>query len=200
MKHSSLAFETLSPASLLRTVSEFARQGGGQRTIVAGGQTFVLALTPAPFDLPRLPEQMDVEEGAVEALEATLLKAGEHGQREILTRPDMLDLKEASALSGIPVRTLSHMRMENRLLALARAGARKGFRFPAFQFEPGVLAALPLVLTVFGPDRAWQAYDFLTYPEPLLNGAVPLELLQTGRKTEVERVVRAAATLEHGAH
>jgi hypothetical protein len=112
----------------------------------------------------------------------------------------MLDLKEASALSGIPVRTLSQMRTKNRLLALARAGARKGFRFPAFQFEPAVLAAMPAVLAMFGPGRAWQAFDFLTHPEPLLAGAVPLELLRAGRAADVERVTQAAASLEHGAY
>jgi hypothetical protein len=197
MKHPSLAVETLSPVALLQTVKEFARQGGGQRTIVAGGRAFVLALTPARHD-----DASKIEAGAADVaeLEEALLKVGSHGQHEILARPDMLDLKEASALSGIPVRTLTQMRIKNRLLALARAGARKGFRFPAFQFEPAVLAAMPAVLAVFGPGRAWQVFDFLTHPEPLLAGAVPLELLRAGRAADVERVTQAAASLEHGAY
>ncbi len=195
MKHASLAFETLSPASLLHTVEEFARRGGGQRTIVADGREFVLTLTPKGEDRSTGPNGDEIAE-----LETRLLKAGERGQAETLARPDMLDLKEASALSGIPVRTLTQMRMKGRLLALARAGARKGFRFPAFQFEPAVLEAIPAVLAVFGAGRAWQAFDFLTTPEPLLGGSVPLDMLRAGRAAEVERVLEAAAALEHGAY
>lgn len=147
-------------------------------------------------------ESSGSEQGAVEALEEDLLLAGEAGQRRALSGPDMLSLEEASQQSGIPVRTLTQMRVGNRLLALARPGALRGYRFPAFQFQPEVLEVLPSILVAFGPGRAWQAYDFLTRPEPLLGGKVPIELLRraTGRAGEVERVVKAAATLVHGAH
>lgn len=128
------------------------------------------------------------------------MSVGDQGQRSILAHPDMLDLEAASSLSGIPVRRLTHMRRTNRILALARAGARKGFRFPAFQFEPTVLAAMPIVLAAFGPTRAWQAFDFLTHTEPLLSGAVPIDLLREGQPAEVERVVKVAGTLAHGAY
>src|SRR5574338_1130702 len=90
MKHPPLAFENLSPASLLQTVKEFARQGGGQQTIVAGDREFVLALTPTRQEGAF---NVEAETDRVADLEATLLKAGAQGQREILARPDMLDLK-----------------------------------------------------------------------------------------------------------
>ena len=59
---------------------------------------------------------------------------------------------------------------------------------------------MPNVLAAFGPTRAWQAFDFLTHAEPMLSDAVPIELLRSGQAADVERVVRAAATLNHGAY
>lgn len=196
-KRTTISGATSASASLSATVSELARGGGGRRTIVLEGQTFVLSLIPAEL------VHSAAEPGGtstVAALERELLRSGDQGQRSILSRPDMLSLNAASALSGIPVRTLTHMRQMSRVLALARVGAQKGYRFPAFQFEPTVLTAIPAVLAAFGPDRAWQAFDFLTHPEPLLSGAVPVTLFRTGEAVEVERVLWAAGSLIHGAH
>lgn len=196
-KRTTISDATATSASLSATVSELARGGGGLRTIVLEGQTFVLSLIPAD---PGHSAPEPAGTNTVAALEMELLMSGDQGQLSILSRADMLSLNAASALSGIPVRTLTHMRQTNRVLALARAGAQKGYRFPAFQFEPTVLTAIPAVLAAFGPNRAWQAFDFLTHTEPLLSGAVPVTLLQTGEAVEVERVLCAAGNLIHGAH
>jgi len=196
-KRTTIPGATAASASLSATMSELVRRGGGRRTIVLEGQTFVLSLIPADLD-HSAPEPDGTN--TAEALEMELLSSGDQGQRSILSRPDMLSLNAASALSGIPVRTLTHMRQTNRVLALARAGAQKGYRFPAFQFEQTVLTAIPAVLAAFGPNRAWQAFDFLTHPEPLLSGVVPVTLLRAGKSVDVERVVKAAATLVHGAY
>lgn len=196
-KRTTISGATATSASLSATVRELVRGGGGRRTIVSEGQKFVLSFIPADLD------QSAREPGGIStvaALEWELLSSGDEGQRSILSRPDMLSLNAASALSGIPVRTLTHMRQTNRVLALARAGAQKGYRFPAFQFEHTVLTAIPAVLAAFGPNRAWQAFDFLTHSEPLLSGDVPLTLLRTGEAVEVERVLCAASNLIHGAH
>jgi hypothetical protein len=196
-KRTAIPGVTSASASLSATVNELVREGGGRRTIVVDSRTFILSLTPAP---PGQSAPSSDDTDRVAALEAELLSVGDQDQRSVLARPDMLDLEAASSLSGIPVRTLTHMRRTNRILALARAGAKKGYRFPAFQFEPTVLAAMPSVLAAFGPARAWQAFDFLVHAEPLLSGAVPIELLRSGQAADVERVVRAAATLNHGAY
>lgn len=196
-KSTGISAGVTSPSSLLITISDLVQEGGGQRLVMLEGRRFMLSLTPAgPEDT--FSKLDDTDAGATQ--EAELLRIGEESQRAILAHPDMLDLNAASALSGIPVRTLTHMRTANRLLALARAGARRGFRFPAFQFEPTVFAAMPNVLAAFGPTRAWQAFDFLTHTEPLLSGAVPIDLLREGRPADVERVVKVAATLAHGAY
>lgn len=196
-RHTDVPAVKASTDELLRMVRELVREGGGRRAIVANGRTFVLSLTPAPLDQPTANAD---GANAVATQEAELLRIGDESQRAILAHPNMLDLNAASALSGISVRTLSHMRTANRLLALARAGARRGYRFPAFQFEPTVLAAMPSVLAAFGPARAWQAFDFLTHTEPLLSGAVPIDLLREGRPAEVERVAKVAGRLAHGAY
>lgn len=196
-KRNAIPGATSAPTSISDTLSELVCEGGGRRTIVVDGRTFVLSLTPAAPG-QSAPSLDDTDR--VAALEAELLTVGDQGQRSVLAHPDMLDLDAASSLSGIPVRTLTHMCRTNRILALARAGARKGFRFPAFQFEAMVLPAMPAVLAAFGPTRAWQAFDFLTHSEPLLSGAVPVELLRSGRPAEVERVIEVAATLVHGAY
>ena len=196
-KSTGISAGVTSPSSLLITIRDLVQEGGGQRLVMLEGRRFMLSLTPAGPEATF--SKLDATDaGATQ--EAELLRIGDESQRAILAHPDMLDLNAASALSGIPVRTLTHMRTANRLLALARAGARRGFRFPAFQFEPTVFAAMPNVLAAFGPTRAWQAFDFLTHTEPLLSGAVPIDLLREGRPAEVERVVKVAGTLAHGAY
>jgi len=131
------------PASLSTTVNELVREGGGRRTIVVDSRTFILSLTPAA---PGQSAPSSDDTDRIAALEAELLSVGDQDQRSVLARPEMLDLEAASSLSGIPVRTLTHMRRTNRILALARAGAKKGYRFPAFQFEPPVLRNVSMTL------------------------------------------------------
>ncbi|QTQ37543.1 Uncharacterized protein ToN1_34250 [Aromatoleum petrolei] len=136
---------------------------------------------------------------ATEALERALLAGGLQEQKEVLQLPEMLTLPQASARSGIPLRTLTHMRQNGRLLALSRSGAQKGFRLPAWQFDAAVLDVIADVIEAFGPDRAWQAYDFLTHREPLLADKVPLEELRLGHREAVLRILPAAAGLTQGA-
>jgi hypothetical protein len=134
----------------------------------------------------------------VNALETDLLEAGEHSQHAVLAQPDMLDLQAAASLSGLDAAQVVQMAQEGQFLAL-RIGAGEP-RFPAFQFEPAVLPSIPLVISAFGASRAWQAHDFLTHPEPLLEGAVPLDLLRNGQSAAVASVTQTAAGLGHGAY
>lgn len=131
-------------------------------------------------------------------LETDLLEAGEQSQHAVLAQPDMLDLQAAASLAGLDAAQVVQMAQEGQLLALRISAGEP--RFPAFQFEPAVLHAIPLVISAFGTYRAWQAYDFLTHPEPLLDGAVPLDLLRKGEFAAVARVAQTAANLGHGAY
>jgi hypothetical protein len=142
----------------------------------------------------------DTLDAETAAIERQLLAKGQAGKRMILSQPDMLDLQAAADLSGASIRTLTNWRQRGQILALSAPGAQKGFRFPAWQFGEPVRAAMPTIVQAFGLGRAWQAYDFLTRSEPLLGGAIPLVLLQAGQGTQVERVLKVAAGLEHGGH
>lgn len=126
------------------------------------------------------------------------MEVGERSQHAVLAQPDMLDLQGAVSLTGLDAAQVVQMAQEGQLLAL-RIGAGEP-RFPAFQFEPAVLPSIPLVISAFGACRVWQAYDFITHPEPLLEGAVPLDLLRKGELAAVARVAQTAANLEHGAY
>lgn len=137
-------------------------------------------------------------ETPTDQLETDLLEAGELSQHAVLAQPDMLDLQAAASLSGLDAAQVVQMAQEGQFIALRiSVGAP---RFPAFQFEPAVLHAIPFVISAFGASRAWQAYDFLTHPEPLLEGAVPLELLRKGELAAVARIACTAADLGHGAY
>lgn len=135
-----------------------------------------------------------------ERLERSLLARGRRRQRAQLRAPGMLSPKEATQFSGIPKRTLQRMRSGGQTLALSIRGGRSGVRYPAWQFEPGVLRVLPDILAAFGKHGAWQAHDFLTYAEPLLAGRVPLDEIRAGRAAGVLRILRAAADLSQGAY
>ncbi len=135
-----------------------------------------------------------------EFLERKLLAQGRREQRACLKAPEMLSLAQAATVSGISARNLVRMRREGRLLALALPRSIRGHRYPKWQFEPEVTQALPTILQAFGRDRMWQAYDFLTYPEPLLAGRVPLDEMRADRTSEVLRILGAANELHHGAY
>lgn len=139
---------------------------------------------------------------SVRALEAAMLEAGEDAKRLILAGDDMLTVSVAAALTGCSVYELSRRRRSNLVLALSvLPGEGVGaYRFPAFQFEPRVCEVMPQLLALIGPGRAWQLYDFLRHPEPLLQDCIPLDLLRCGRAAEVMHVARSAARLEQGAH
>lgn len=126
----------------------------------------------------------DNDEGIDEetlALERELLALGRAEQLAVLQRPEMVRPSDAP---GKPALVLEY---EGEV------------RAPAWQFEPGVLEPVRDVAAVFGASRLWQAYDFLTLPEPLLGGRVPLDLLREGNRAEVHRVAPFVAGLEQGA-
>lgn len=188
---------------LVECVEKLVRRGGKQEVRILD-QPFVLEVRRVTDRSSAvMKSKRDDDEGMDEdvlRLERKLLRQGLREQRARLKSPEMLTLQQATKLSGIPVRTLTHMRITGRLLALTASGAQRGFRYPAWQFDSVMLEAMAGVLRAFGPDRAWQAFDFLTSPEPLLHDEVPVDVLRAGRKAEVERILAAAAALEQGAY
>lgn len=200
---SALCKEFAVELELVECAERLAFQGGTQEVRILD-QPFMLEVRRiADRRSAAMKPEWDDDEGMNEdvlRLERKLLRQGLREQRARLKLPDMLTLQQATELSGIPVRTLTHMRITGRLLALTASGAQRGFRYPAWQFDSVILEAMTGVLRAFGQDRAWQAFDFLTRPEPLLRGEVPLDVLQAGRRGEVERILATAGALEQGAY
>lgn len=141
-----------------------------------------------------------LEDLDVKRLERLLLARGRRQQRAQLRAAGMLPPMEAAVFSGIPSRTLRRLRYEGKLLALSAQGVMRGVRYPAWQFENNVMPVLPGIVTAFGKHRMWQAHDFLTYPEPLLGGSVPLEEIRAGRVADVLRILPAVADMGHGGY
>lgn len=143
-------------------------------------------------------ESLDDED--CKRLERALLARGRRQQRAQLRVRGMLSPKEAARFSAIPKRTLRRMRFAGQVLALSIRGVRSCVRYPAWQFEPDVLRVLPDILAAFGKHRAWQAHDFLTYPEPLLVGRMPLDEIRAGHGADVLRILSAATDGGQGAY
>jgi hypothetical protein len=128
-----------------------------------------------------------------ESLGGGLDRADEEGQRlkrEILAQPDMLPPEAAASHAGISRQGLDLRRTAGRALALSFA--KRGFRYPAWQFDEKIAEPLAKVLEALSLRDPWRRYFFLTQPEPLLDGRTPLEALRTG---DVTRVLEVAAIL-----
>jgi len=200
---SALRAEFAAEVELVECIQKLARRGGALEVRIRDLPVVLEVRCATDGGRAGMQSPMDGAEGMDEdvlRLERKLLRQGLREQRARLKLPDMLTLQEASELSGIPIRTLTHMRISGRLLALAAAGAQRGFRYPAWQFDSVILETMAGVLAAFGRDAAWQAFEFLTRPEPLLRGEVPLHVLQAGRRGEVERILATAAAMEQGAY
>ncbi len=102
------------------------------------------------------------------------------------------------ALGGVSKQAVSQRLRDRRILGLQLASdgtARDRLVYPLWQFRPGVLRALPAVLSAagFDPDRpvsGWTIAAWLTTADTGSAGRAPLELLESGHG---ERVVAAAA-------
>jgi hypothetical protein len=114
------------------------------------------------------------------------LGAGAQARTAIFKRPDMLNSQDAAERLGVSRETVNQRRRNRQLLALQHEG--RGFRYPAWQLDPGVRKVIADVLAEIGekPD-CWAAYLFFTQANPLLGGATPLQALELGKSAEVLR-------------
>jgi hypothetical protein len=131
-----------------------------------------------------------------EGLGGGIARAEEEGRRlkrEILQRPEMLAPEDAADRAGISRQALDLRRRRGQALALSHV--KRGYRYPAWQFEDNVAAGLASVLAALSRLDAWGQYFFLTQPEPLLEGKPPLAAIRAGK---LERVVQVAERLRAG--
>ncbi len=114
----------------------------------------------------------------------------------ILDDDDMLNADSFGDKLGVTRATVNTWRRENKVLGLA--GAKRGFRFPAWQVtEDGKpIGALPALFDRLG-GNPWTVYRFLVQHHPELSGLTGREALRRGRIADVldaaENVLRAAS-------
>lgn len=128
-------------------------------------------------------------------LNAALQEAREHGRKrvaEIISEDDMLTAEAFAELLGVSRVTVNARRQKGQVLGLD--GAKRGFRFPAWQLDDDgrPFAALPQLQEILG-GSAWAAYRFLVTPQAGLSGQTGLEALQNGKSEEVVEAARGIA-------
>jgi hypothetical protein len=129
-------------------------------------------------------------------LMAALFSARERGHRrvaEILSEDDMLSADAFSDLLGVSRVTVNTKRQNGQVLGLD--GAKRGFRFPAWQLDRdgrpyAALSKLHEILV-----GAWAVYRFLVSPHSALDGRTGLDALKRGQDGDV---IAAAEGIAHG--
>lgn len=130
-------------------------------------------------------------------LEASLAAARERGRlraAQILDQDDMLTAEQFAQRLGVSRMTVNARRQKHELLGLD--GAKRGFRFPAWQVDDDgkAFAALPQLFDLLG-DNAWTVYRFLTQRHAALEGSAAKDALRQGKTTQV---LQAAESLAQG--
>jgi hypothetical protein len=132
-----------------------------------------------------------------ERLDASLAAARERGRlrsAQILDQDDMLTAEQFAERVGVSRMTVNARRQKHELLGLD--GAKRGFRFPAWQVDDDGKAfdALPQLFDLLG-ENAWTVYRFLTQRHAALEGIPAKDALRQGKTTQV---LQAAESLAQG--
>lgn len=111
---------------------------------------------------------------------------------QILAGKDMLSADQFAELLGTSRMTVNTKRQNRQVLGLE--GAKRGFRFPAWQVgEDGKpFAALPALFERLG-GGPWSVYRFLVQTHPELNGLTGCEALHRGKTGQVLEVAHSVA-------
>ncbi len=130
------------------------------------------------------------------ALEQAFERADQR-KAAILRDPAMLTGEAAAERLGVSRETINRRAQQGRLLALEFA--KRGKRYPAWQFEESV-AGRPLesVLAALGSLGDWERYRFFTQRQPGLGGRTPVEALRRGEVDAVKSAAGAWAAGEQG--
>ena len=124
------------------------------------------------------------------------LRGIEHRKRILLQLGGTLSAEGVAGLIGISRQAVDKRRSQNQLIGLIQG--RRGYAYPAFQFEDGkTLAGLKEVLDALGDQDPWMQSIFFANRNDRLNGKTPIEALRQG---DLESVLRAAESYgEQGA-
>lgn len=126
----------------------------------------------------------------------TALEAGRGRGRlrsaQILDQTDMLTAEQFAERLGVSRMTVNARRQKHELLGLD--GAKRGFRFPAWQVddEGKAFDALPKLFDLLGTN-AWTIYRFLTQRHAALEGISAKDALRQGKSPLVLQVAESLA-------
>ncbi len=128
-------------------------------------------------------------------LEAALDEARRRGTvraAEILAGEDMLSADAFAALLGTSRMTVNTKRQNHQVLGLD--GAKRGFRFPAWQVDRDgkPFASLPALFERLG-GGPWSVYRFLVQAHPELDGLTGREALRRGKGVQALEVAESIA-------
>jgi hypothetical protein len=133
----------------------------------------------------------DADDELEQALAAARAR-GRHRAAEILAGEEMLSADAFADLLGVSRVTVNAKRQKHEVLALE--GARRGFRFPAWQLDENgrPFAVLPQIFDRLG-ESPWTVYRFLVQHHPELDGESALDALRRGRGDDVVDVAESVA-------
>lgn len=111
---------------------------------------------------------------------------------EILAAEDMLSADQFAALLGTSRMTINTKRQNHQVLGLD--GAKRGFRFPAWQVDEDgkPFSALPALFERLG-GGPWSVYRFLVQAHPELDGLTGREALRRGKADQALEVAESIA-------
>lgn len=135
----------------------------------------------------------DVESPYATVEETRALVAGSLAARSArLAADDMVSTDEAALLAGTSRVTINAWIGKGRCIGLTQT--KRGFRVPAWQFEPRMWDALPGLSSALGTTDGWALLSFLETPLGALQGITPREAIERGK---AERVLALAAHEGH---
>lgn len=102
----------------------------------------------------------------------------------------MVNTEEAARLAGASKATIVSWIDAGRCIGLRRT--TRGYRLPAWQFEPRIFEALPEVSRAMDTTDGWALLAFLETPHGALGGLSPRQALERGMQ---QRVVVLAGAL-----
>jgi hypothetical protein len=182
--------DSVQAAFLRRAMSALERIAGSAS---AKSLTDALAASTDVGSLARLLSRSDVVGSAVvdlDPLAPMLARNVEHRQKLLQLAGGALSAEEAGRTLGITRQAVDKRRRANTLLAV-REGS--DWRYPACQFHQGeILPGIADVVQGFASAGPWTALDFLLASDTVLEGDTPLQVLQSGDRDRVLRLVHSS--------
>ncbi|WP_372425686.1 XRE family transcriptional regulator [Salinarimonas chemoclinalis] len=188
------------------TIGEVADRLREMKSEGAPARTIAFRVAPAAAERPgerassslRARAEVAAAEGGPapsRTIQEALARARERGSAFAARTLDQEDMLGGDALArrlAVSRETVNVWRQRRRLLALE--GAKRGYRYPAWQIGANgkPWPALPRLFAILGDDP-WTVHRFLVQPHGALGGLTGRDALTTGRDAEALRAAESMA-------